>query len=483
MVTVKNNYNSNRVNIIQLKLIALKTSSFMNIFSVNPTNGKNIKKYKAHSDKQIEKKVTETHNAWLQWRQTDSNKRSQLLNNMANVLQQQKAELAHLMALEMGKPLAQGITEIEKCASVCNYYADNAANYLKDQLIVTEASKSYVTFQPIGVVLAIMPWNFPFWQVFRFLAPALAAGNCGVLKHASNVPGCALAIEQIVKEAGFPDKVFQTLLASGSQVEKIIEHKNIMAVTLTGSTGAGQRVAEKAGSLIKKTVLELGGSDAYIILKDADLEKAAETCVNSRLINSGQSCIAAKRFIVVKSVGKEFTRLFLQKMAAKKIGDPLEKDTDIGPQARVDLRNELHEQVKASISKGAKCILGGEIPGGNNAFYPPTILTNVKPGMPAHDEELFGPVAAIISAKDEDDAIKIANNSVFGLGGAVFTKDKKRGEMIASDKLEAGSCFVNSMVKSDPRLPFGGIKQSGYGRELGLFGIHEFVNIKTVYVA
>ena len=455
----------------------------MKIFSVNPATGKRIKKYKAHSDKEINKKITETHNAWLQWKHTDSNERSRLLNNMADVLHQQKDELAHLMALEMGKPLAQGLAEIDKCASVCNYYADNAADYLKEQLITTEASKSYVTFKPIGVVLAVMPWNFPFWQVFRFLAPALAAGNCGVLKHASNVPGCALAIEQIVKEAGFPNKVFQTLLASGSQVEKIIEHEKIMAVTLTGSTVAGQKVAQKAGSLIKKTVLELGGSDAYMVLEDADLEEAAEMCVNSRIINSGQSCIAAKRFIVVKAVEKEFTRLFLQKMAAKKMGDPMEKDTDIGPQARVDLRDELHEQVKASIAKGAKCILGGVIPTGKNAFYPPTILTKVKPGMPAHDEELFGPVAAIVSAKDENDAIKIANGSVFGLGGAVFTKDKKRGDLIASTKLEAGSCFVNSMVKSDPRLPFGGIKQSGYGRELGLFGIHEFVNIKTIYLS
>jgi len=455
----------------------------MKIFSVNPATGKRIKKYKAHSDKEINKKITETHNAWLQWKHTDSNERSRLLNNMADVLHQQKDELAHLMALEMGKPLAQGLAEIDKCASVCNYYADNAADYLKEQLITTEASKSYVTFKPIGVVLAVMPWNFPFWQVFRFLAPALAAGNCGVLKHASNVPGCALAIEQIVKEAGFPNKVFQTLLASGSQVEKIIEHEKIMAVTLTGSTTAGQKVAQKAGSLIKKTVLELGGSDAYMVLEDADLEEAAEMCVNSRIINSGQSCIAAKRFIVVKAVEKEFTRLFLQKMAAKKMGDPMKKETDIGPQARVDLRDELHEQVKASIAKGAKCILGGVIPTGKNAFYPPTILTKVKPGMPAHDEELFGPVAAIISAKDENDAIKIANGSVFGLGGAVFTKDKKRGDLIASTKLEAGSCFVNSMVKSDPRLPFGGIKQSGYGRELGLFGIHEFVNIKTIYLS
>jgi len=304
-----------------------------------------------------------------------------------------------------------------------------------------------------------------------------------VLKHASNVPGCALAIEEMVMQAGFPKDVFKTLLVGSNEVDKIIENKHIQAVTLTGSTNAGKKVAEKAGSLIKKTVLELGGSDAYIVLADADLELAAETCVNSRLINSGQSCIAAKRFIVVKSVEKEFTRLFLAKMQQKPMGDPLSNITAIGPQARVDLRDELHHQVKESMAKGAKCILGGELPKGNNAFYPATILTHVKKGMPAYDEELFGPVAAIISAKDEADAIRIANDSVFGLGGAVFTKNKKRGEQIAATQLEAGSCFVNTLVKSDPRLPFGGIKQSGYGRELGMFGIHEFVNIKTVYVA
>jgi succinate-semialdehyde dehydrogenase/glutarate-semialdehyde dehydrogenase len=328
-----------------------------------------------------------------------------------------------------------------------------------------------------------MPWNFPFWQVFRFLAPALAAGNCGVLKHASNVPGCALAIQELVEQAGFPKNVLTTLLISNTEVNKVIENKYIKAVTLTGSTSAGKKVAEKAGSELKKTVLELGGSDAYIILEDADLVKAAEICVTSRLINSGQSCIAAKRFVVVKSVEKEFTRLFLEQMQQKVMGDPLDKNTHIGPQARVDLRDELHEQVKKSIVKGAKCILGGELPKGNNAFYPATILTQIKKGMPAYDEELFGPVAAIISAKDEADAIRIANDSVFGLGGAVFTKDKKRGELIAATQLEAGSCFVNSLVKSDPRLPFGGVKESGYGRELGLFGIYEFVNIKTVYIA
>jgi len=455
----------------------------MQLRSINPVNGKVIKKYTSDSDAAINKKIAQTHTAWLGWKETTHAERSSLLNKLAGVLKSRKDELAKLMALEMGKPLTQGIAEIEKCASVCEYYAANAAGDLKDQLIETEAKKSYVSFQPIGVVLAIMPWNFPFWQVFRFLAPALAVGNCGVLKHASNVPGCALAIEDMVKEAGFPPHVFQTLLVGSDKVNQIIENELIKAVTITGSTNAGKKVAEKSGSLLKKTVLELGGSDAYIILEDADLELAAETCVNSRLINAGQSCIAAKRFIVVKSVEKDFTQLFLQKMQSRKTGDPLNAITLVGPMARVDLRDELHKQVQHSIQKGAKCILGGEVLLGPHAYYPPTILTHVKKGMPAYDEELFGPVAAIISAKDENDAINIANSSVFGLGGAVFTKDKKRGEEIAATKLDAGSCFVNALVKSDPRLPFGGVKQSGYGRELGLFGLYEFVNIKTVYIA
>jgi len=455
----------------------------MNLTSVNPVNGKVLKKYHAHTTKQVEQKIAQTHKAWLKWRNSSHEERSKLLTSMAAVLQIRKSEFAILMAHEMGKPVNQGVAEIEKCASVCEYYAANASKYLNDQIIETDASKSFITFQPIGVVLAVMPWNFPFWQVFRFLAPALAAGNCGVLKHASNVPGCAQAIEEVVHQAGFPDYVFQTLMVNNTMVEKIIENPLIQAVTLTGSTNAGKMVAQKAGSLIKKTVLELGGSDAYVVLSDADLELAAETCVNSRIINSGQSCIAAKRFIVVKSVEKEFTQLFLNKMKAKKLGDPLDVNTAIGPQARIDLRNQLHEQVKLSIKKGAKCILGGSLPKGKNAFYPATILTKVKPGMPAYDEELFGPVASIITAKDEADAIRKANDSPFGLGSAVFTKDKKKGERIAATQLQAGSCFVNSLVKSDPRLPFGGIKQSGYGRELGMFGIHEFVNVKTVYVA
>lgn len=450
--------------------------------SINPFNGKTIKTYKSHNLKQISTKIEQTHHAFLNWRESPFNKRSELMLNLAKVLLAKKEDLAKLMTAEMGKPYLAGLAEIEKCASVCEYYAKEAEGFLKDQMVKTEASKSFITFQPIGVVLAIMPWNFPFWQVFRFLAPCLMAGNVGVLKHASNVCGCALAIEDLVIEAGFPKHVFQTLLVEGKKVNPIIENPLIKAVTLTGSTAAGKMVAEKAGSVLKKCVLELGGSDPYIILADADLIHAAETCVNSRLINSGQSCIAAKRFIVVKSVEKEFIRLFKQKMEAKIMGNPMDKETHIGPQARVDLRDELHEQVKQSIKKGAKCILGGEIPKGKGAFYPATILTKVKKGMPAYDDELFGPVASIITAKDEKEAIAIANDTVFGLGSAIFTKDLKKGEQIAKTQLQAGSAFVNEMVKSDPRLPFGGINQSGFGRELSCFGIHEFVNVKTVYI-
>lgn len=454
----------------------------MNISSINPVNGQQIQEYPTLNEKQVAEKIEQTQSAWLDWKKTTHTQRRTLMNRLAEILRERKNELAILMANEMGKPVKQGIAEAEKCALCCEYYAVNGEGFLADQIIETEASKSYVSFQPIGIVLAVMPWNFPLFQVFRFLAPTLIAGNCGVLKHASNVPGCALAIEEMIIEAGFPAHVFQTLLVGSKLVEKIIENPLIKAVTLTGSTNAGINVASKAGAMLKKVVLELGGSDAYVVLADADLEKAAEICVTSRLTNSGQSCIAAKRFIVEESVIAEFTQLFLAKMKKSVMGNPLEMDTDIGPMARIDLRDELHEQVLKSIEKGAVCILGGELPEGNNAYYPATILTNVLPGMTGYDEELFGPVASIISAKDESDAIRIANDSIFGLGSAVFTKDIAKGERIAATELEAGSCFVNERVQSDPRLPFGGIKTSGYGRELGGFGILEFVNIKTVYI-
>lgn len=451
--------------------------------AVNPLNGKKIKRYSELTPSKLEKKLKAAHAAFGPWKEKSFSGRAALFKKAAAELEKRKEALARLMALEMGKPLAQGVAEIEKCAWVCRYYSANARSLLETDAIATDASRSYVTYEPLGVVLAVMPWNFPFWQVFRFAAPSLMAGNTGLLKHASNVPGCALAIEDIFSAAGFPTGVFQTLLIGSAEAEKLIGDERIQAVTLTGSTEAGMAIASKAGSLLKKTVLELGGSDPYVILEDANLKKAAGICAAARLINSGQSCIAAKRFIVVRSVEKEFLKFFKAELTSKKVGDPLLEDTDIGPQARVDLRDQLHEQVLESIAKGARCVLGGSKPEGEGAFYPPTILTGVKKGMPAYDEELFGPVAAFITAKDESDAVKKANDSLFGLGAAVFTRNKKRGERIAAGQLEAGSCFVNAQVYSDPRLPFGGIKRSGYGRELGSYGIREFVNIKTVYVA
>jgi succinate-semialdehyde dehydrogenase/glutarate-semialdehyde dehydrogenase len=387
------------------------------------------------------------------------------------------------MALEMGKPLAQGRAEADKCAWVCDHYAQHAEGFLAPEDVATDATRSYVAFEPLGVVLAVMPWNFPLWQVFRFVAPALMAGNVGVLKHSSNVSGCALALEAILHDAGVPHDVFRTLLVGSPRVGALIEAPQIAAVTLTGSTPAGRAVAEKAGACLKKVVLELGGSDPYVILDDADLDEAAETCATARLVNGGQSCIAAKRFVVVEEVLEPFVERLVARMGARRLGDPLDEATDVGPQARHDLRDELHGQVQASVEAGARVRLGCQVPKGPGAFYPPSVLTHVVPGMPAYEEELFGPVAAVVSARDEGDALRIANDTPFGLGAAVFTRDRERGERIAREELEAGACFVNTFVRSDPRLPFGGIKESGFGRELGVFGIREFVNVKTVYVA
>lgn len=453
----------------------------MAITSINPATGKPIRTYEEMTSEAAAAAVVQAHSVWQSWRTTPFSHRAALIKKAASLLRQRKSELAALMANEMGKPLAQGLSEVEKCAWGNEYYADSAESQLAPDVVKTEHTKSYVAFEPLGVVLAIMPWNFPLWQVFRFAAPALMAGNAGLLKHASNVPGCALAIEQIFKDAGLPAGLFRTLLISNRQVKAVIEHPLVRAVTLTGSTPAGRAVASQAGAVLKKTVLELGGADAYVVLEDADLEAAVTTCVNSRLINGGQSCIAAKRFIVVEAVLDAFTRQFVEVMKSKRVGDPLADGTDVGPQARHDLRDALHKQVVASIEGGATLLLGGDIPKSDGAYYPPTVLTNVKPGMPAYEEELFGPVASIIAARDEDDAVRIANDSVFGLGGAVFTKDISRGERVAH-RLEAGSTFVNGLVASDPRLPFGGIKESGYGRELGPYGIKEFVNIKTIVV-
>jgi len=404
------------------------------------------------------------------------------MKKVGELLRKDQESHARLMAQEMGKPLAQGRSEIEKCAWVCDYYAEHAERFLAPEPIASDASKSFVVFEPLGILLAVMPWNFPFWQVCRAAVPALMAGNAVLLKHASNVPGCALAIEECFQRAGLPQGLFRSVLVESARVAALIEHPLVKAVTLTGSTPAGKTVAATAGAMLKKTVLELGGSDPYIILEDADLDATAQACVTSRLVNAGQSCIAAKRFIVVESVLKPFEALLVQKMQEHRMGDPLQEDTTIGPLARHDLREALHDQVQRSITKGARLLLGGHIPDRPGAYYPPTVLTEVAKGMPAYDEETFGPVAAIIPVKDEAEAIRTANDSPYGLGAAVFTRDLERGERIATHDLEVGSCFVNACVKSDPRLPFGGIKQSGYGRELSSFGIQEFVNIKTIYV-
>jgi succinate-semialdehyde dehydrogenase/glutarate-semialdehyde dehydrogenase len=454
----------------------------MPIESINPANGKLLRTYHEMSASDVDAILERSHQAHLDWRNSAFSDRSRLMRRAAQVLRDGASAYARLMTEEMGKPIKDGRAEVEKCAWACDFYAEMAEEFLKPIPVATDATKSFVAFEPLGVVLAVMPWNFPFWQVFRFAAPALMAGNAGVLKHASNVMGAALAIEEVFQKAGFPQDLFRSLLISGRQVARVIENPKVMAVTLTGSTPAGKAVASKAGEMLKKTVLELGGSDPYVILGDADLEEAVDICVRSRLINSGQSCIAAKRFIVLEKDAPTFERRFVELMKAKKMGDPMEEDTVVGPQAREDLRDELHGQVRKSIDKGARLLLGGEVPKAPGAYYPPTVLAGVKKGMPAYDEELFGPVAAIISVADEDEAIRVANDSVFGLGAAVFTRDARRGEEIAQKHLHAGACFVNTFVKSDPRLPFGGIKESGYGRELADFGIREFVNIKTVYV-
>ena len=452
------------------------------ITAINPTDGTTVGSYEPMLPAELRVALREAGRAFELWHRTSFAERATLMRAAANLLRGRIEPLAYLMAVEMGKPLAQGRTEVEKCVWVCEYYAEHAEQFLADEPVDTDATRSLVVYRPLGAVLAVMPWNFPFWQLFRFAAPTLMAGNVALLKHASNVPGCALAIEAVFRDAGFPAGVFRTLLIDHAQLKTVIRHDAVRAVTLTGSTAAGRAVARLAGDRLKKTVLELGGSDPYLVLEDADLELAVETCVASRLINSGQSCIAAKRFIVVVAVREEFERRFVLRMGRAKMGNPLKPGIELGPQARRDLRDELHAQVIASLAKGARCLLGGAVPEGPGAFYPPTVLTDVRKGMAAYSEELFGPVASIIPVRNEKAAIKVANDTVFGLGAAVFTRDVTRGERIATDELVAGSCFVNSLVKSDPRLPFGGVRESGYGRELSVHGIREFMNVKTVYV-
>ena len=450
--------------------------------SINPHTGVKIRSFETQSDQVIDQHLQGAADAFLNWRKSSFPDRAKLVRSAAALLRERKNDLAVLMAQEMGKVLRDGVAEVQKCADCCDFYAENAYRFLQKQVVESDAEESYVAYDPLGAVLAVMPWNFPFWQVFRFAAPALMAGNVGVLKHASNVSGCALAIQDIFRDAGFPEHAFTVLLVESKRMERLIRHPLISAVTLTGSTPAGRSVAGIAGSELKKTVLELGGSDAYLVLEDADLELAVETCVKSRLINAGQSCIAAKRFIIVKPLFRQFEQRYLEKFQSIRFGDPMDEATDIGPMARADLRDQVHEQVMQSVRQGARLLTGGVVPDGPGAYYPPTVLSGVRPGMTAFDDEIFGPVAALIEAEDEQHAVTLANQSVFGLGAAIFTADKARGDRIARE-LQAGSVFVNALVKSDPRLPFGGVKQSGYGRELSWFGIQEFVNIKTVYHA
>ena len=450
--------------------------------SINPVNGEVLRNYEQHSIEGALRIVNSVDKTWQSWKNSSFDHRSQLMMNLASLLRSKRDELARLITHEMGKIISESRSEVEKCAWVCEYYAENAESFLSNDPIATDYPDSYVSFRPLGVVLAVMPWNFPFWQVFRCAAPTLMAGNTMVLKHAGNVSGCSLAIEDLFREAGFPDNAFRSILIPGSEMEPIVAHPAIRAVTLTGSTPAGKSLASMAGRYLKRSVLELGGSDPYIILEDADLDKAVRLCVTSRLLNAGQSCIAAKRFIVVDQVYDVFCEKFRNAMGESRFGDPFDESVTMGPLARTDLRDELHGQVIRSVEMGAVLSLGGIIPAGKGAFYPATVLENVSPGMPAYSEELFGPVAAIIKARNEKEAVEIANDTEFGLGAAVFTRNLEKGRLLAEDLMDAGCCFVNDFVRSDPRLPFGGIAESGYGRELSSFGIREFVNIKTVVV-
>ena len=450
--------------------------------TVNPATGEAGPSIEGHSQSEAHAIVASTRAAYETWRNTSLEERATLMRAAAAVLRRRSREFAELMTAEMGKPVAQGHLEVEKCATNCDYFADEAHNHLARQPVEIEGTKAFVTFNPLGVVLAVMPWNFPFWQVFRFAAPTLMAGNGGVMKHASSVPGCALAIESVFREAGFPENLFRSVLIPSGGVKALIEDDNIAAVTLTGSVGAGRSVATAAGGVLKKCVLELGGSDAYIVLADADIDAAASICARARMVNGGQSCIAGKRFIVEAAVRPAFEQALVERMREFEMGDPRLEGTKLGPMVSVEARDGIHAQVEASVAAGARVLLGGEIPSRAGAWYPSTVLTDVRAGQPAHDAEVFGPVAAIIEALDEADAIRIANDSPFGLGSGVLTTDLARGERIAAEELEAGMSFVNENVRSDPRMPFGGVKESGYGRECSAYGIREFVNIKSVHV-
>lgn len=451
------------------------------LISINPTNLEIVKSYNIHDEAKVSDIISKSYEVQEEWSSSDLDFKLNCLEKISSILNDNRNSYANLMAIEMGKPLKQGVAEIEKCIFLCEYYQDQSKNILLKQNIKTENYKSYISYEPLGLILGIMPWNFPFWQVFRFAIPSLITGNGVILKHASNVQGCAHAIEDIFLESGCPKNLFSNLVIPGSRVKTIIENDYISAVTLTGSTPVGKSVASIASSNLKKTVMELGGSDPYIILDDANLNQAANACISGRLINGGQSCIAAKRIIITNKNHSKFVKILKKKLLTKVLGDPID-EVDIGPMVSIKARDLIHDQVLKSIKEGAKLILGGELIKDKGAFYPITVLDNVSPDMTAFVEEIFGPVFSITIASDEKDAIELANKTEFGLGASIFTSDIQKGEFIASKKILAGSCFVNDFVKSDPRLPFGGIKNSGYGRELSYHGLMEFVNVKTIVV-
>ncbi|KTD50992.1 NAD-dependent succinate-semialdehyde dehydrogenase [Legionella quateirensis] len=455
----------------------------MKIQTINPATEQLLAVYDCLNDDAINTKLEAGHKAYLSWNTTPFQKRQGLMLQLAHLLENNKEELAHLMSEEMGKPVTAGKAEIDKCSWVCEHYAEHAESYLASRTIETDMKMAKVCYRPLGLVFGIMPWNFPFWQVFRFAVPTLMAGNAAVLKHAPISSGTGNRIERLFKEAEFPTNLFQHLIVDNEGAAKVIQNPYVSAVTLTGSERAGSSVASQAGKYLKKSVLELGGSDPYLILEDADIDLAAHSIVASRLNNSGQVCIAAKRVIVVKAIEAELTQKIMEHISSYKMGNPLDPKTNLGPLARKDLRDNLHNQVEKSIKQGAKLLLGGIIPEGKGFYYPPTVLTDIKPGMAAFDEELFGPVISICAVENEEEGISFANKGKYGLGAAVFTRNVQKGERIASNEIEAGVCFVNSFVASDPRLPFGGIKHSGYGRELSREGILEFVNTKTIAIS
>ena len=454
----------------------------MAIQSINPTNGQVIKEYQELTLNEIDQKLDRSYSSFLDWRETGFDHRASLMLKVAQLLKNDARQYGQIITYEMGKPITQSVAEIEKCAAACEFYAEHAEEFLANRPVATDAQTSYVRYDPIGPVLAVMPWNFPFWQVMRFVIPTLMAGNVGVLKHASNVPECALEIEKVFLEAGFPEGAFTTLLISSGPVAQVIKDERIRAVTLTGSEPAGKKVASCAGESLKKSVLELGGSDPFIVLADADLDIAAEAAARSRLINCGQTCISAKRFIVHQSVADDFVEKFQASLSSVKVGDPMKEDTEVGPMARTDLRQQIHKQVLRAVEEGSTLVMGGTIPRGRGFYYPVTLLTGVEAGMAIAEEETFGPVASVTVVENDDEAIEFANDTDFGLGASIWTADLERAHDMVR-RVEAGAVFVNGLVKSDPRLPFGGVKSSGYGRELSEEGIREFVNIKTVWMA